>query len=236
MWSAPQPPARTSGMAIASLILGILGFFTCGITALVGLILGIVALSGIKKSNGAVSGSGLAISGICVSGIFLLMIPLWVAMMVPAFSTAKGRAQSVMCINNLRQVSVQARVYATDNGDHLPAAAKWSDALSNGVSRPTVFACPTQPGTRCSYAFNQVLSGRKLSEINPRTVLFFESNLGWNGAGGPGALAFHQHKEVVNYQSSTSSRTHEDAIVVAFVDGSVELVPRSRVSTLRWNP
>src|ERR1044071_4777962 len=33
-------PVKTSGLAITSLVLGILGFFTCGFTALVGLILG----------------------------------------------------------------------------------------------------------------------------------------------------------------------------------------------------
>src|SRR5436190_12801130 len=43
----PPPPtsAKTSAMAIASLVLGILGIFSCGITALIGLILGIAAMS-----------------------------------------------------------------------------------------------------------------------------------------------------------------------------------------------
>src|SRR5947209_1849417 len=44
--------ATTSGMAIASLVLGILGFFSCGITGLVGLILGVLSLSSIRKSEG----------------------------------------------------------------------------------------------------------------------------------------------------------------------------------------
>src|ERR1035437_4067181 len=63
---APPPlfvaPAetKTSGMAIASLVLGILGI--CGITALVGLILGIVALVKINRSGGRLSGQGLAIA------------------------------------------------------------------------------------------------------------------------------------------------------------------------------
>src|SRR5450759_183601 len=45
-------PAKTSGMAIASLVLGVLGFFTCGVTGLVGLVLGIISMVKIKKSGG----------------------------------------------------------------------------------------------------------------------------------------------------------------------------------------
>src|SRR5438552_4054596 len=56
----PPPSAKTSGMAIASLVLGILGF--CGITAIVGLILGIVGLNQINRSNGQIRGKGLAVA------------------------------------------------------------------------------------------------------------------------------------------------------------------------------
>src|SRR5690349_12797133 len=60
---APPPPmpmpsassgvqGKTSGLAIASLILGPLGIFCIGITSLVGLVLGIVAIVTINKSQG----------------------------------------------------------------------------------------------------------------------------------------------------------------------------------------
>ena len=45
----------------------------CGITALVGLILGIVSLVKINRSGGRLSGQGLAIAGICVSGFMLFV-------------------------------------------------------------------------------------------------------------------------------------------------------------------
>src|SRR5579862_1494906 len=44
-------PPKTSGLAIASLILGIVGFFCAGVTALVGLVLGIVAIVKINNSK-----------------------------------------------------------------------------------------------------------------------------------------------------------------------------------------
>ena len=61
---------RTNGLAIASLILSILGF------SIVGAILGHVALSQIKRTNEA--GSGLAIAGIILGWVsfagFLLVL------------------------------------------------------------------------------------------------------------------------------------------------------------------
>src|SRR6266851_10317814 len=70
--TAPATPAKTSGLAIASLVLGILGFCSFGLTALVGLILGIVSLARINRSNSALKGWGLALAGTVLSAVFLL--------------------------------------------------------------------------------------------------------------------------------------------------------------------
>ena len=65
----------TSGMAIASLILGIASFFCSLLTAIPGLILGILGLKKIK--TGEKQGKGLAIAGIilnCVSIVILIVM------------------------------------------------------------------------------------------------------------------------------------------------------------------
>ncbi len=59
--AASAAPVKTSGMAISSLVLGILGMFTCGITALIGLILGIIAMVKVKNSGGKLGGDGIAL-------------------------------------------------------------------------------------------------------------------------------------------------------------------------------
>jgi hypothetical protein len=218
--SAPVE-AKTSGMAIASLVLGILGM--CGITAVAGLILGIVSLLKINRSGGRLSGQGLAIAGICVSGFMLFMcIPLMAAMTLPALARAKQRAQTIACVNNLKQLALAVKVYAVANNGRLPPAATWCDAIQGEVGSPKVFKCPTEPGLRCAYAFNAKLDGKKEDEVNPQTVLLFESDLGWNGSGGAEALKPHRH----------SLRT----VNVALADGTVLQVRRSQLSTLRWDP
>jgi hypothetical protein len=67
--------ARTSGLAIASLVAGMLGLCTAGLASIVGLILGITALKRIGRSGGALRGRALAIAGLIVSVCTLL---LWV--------------------------------------------------------------------------------------------------------------------------------------------------------------
>ncbi|MCX5676554.1 MAG: type II secretion system protein GspG [Planctomycetota bacterium] len=67
--------AKTSGLAIASLVAGVLGFCTVGLGGIAGLILGISALKKIRRSGGALRGRALAIAGLIVSTCTLL---LWV--------------------------------------------------------------------------------------------------------------------------------------------------------------
>ena len=69
--TAASAPAKTSGLAIASLVLGLLGLCSAGITALIGLILGIVALVKIPKEQRPIGRSGPGYCGLvrlrCVS-------------------------------------------------------------------------------------------------------------------------------------------------------------------------
>ena len=87
-WPAPQAPgfvpvSSTNGLAIASLVLGILWLFWLG--SLVGLILGLVALKQIKNRNQG--GRGIAIAGV-VLGIVGLV--LFVVVLIAGASTGSS--------------------------------------------------------------------------------------------------------------------------------------------------
>jgi hypothetical protein len=73
--NAYGPPPGTNGMAIASLILGICGFFC--VTPLIGLGLGIGALVQTSKTRQA--GRGMAIAGIILSLAWILLAVLLIA-------------------------------------------------------------------------------------------------------------------------------------------------------------
>ena len=70
------PKTKTSGLAVASLVLGIAALVTLNLTAVPGLILGIFALDKIKKNPEALKGRGLAIAGIVVSSVFCAILLL----------------------------------------------------------------------------------------------------------------------------------------------------------------
>jgi len=220
--TTPPPVGKTSALAVTSLVLGILGFFTCGITALFGLIFGIIALVKISNSQGAVRGRGLALAGTIVSGVFVLLLPM-MAMLLPALSAAKEKAQQINCLNNEKQLALAVLMYSENNTNHLPSAANWCDAIKAEVGSDRVFKCPAAAeSNRCDYAFNAKLDGLTMDDINPQTVMIFESDGGWNAHGGPELLAAHRHRKNV--------------VLVAFVDGHTEVVQESRLSSLRWNP
>jgi hypothetical protein len=88
-WSQPPAPGfvpvtRTNGLAIASLVLGILWLFWLG--SLVGLVLGLVALKQIKDRNQG--GRGIAIAGVVLSVLWL--VGLVVAAIVGASTGSSG--------------------------------------------------------------------------------------------------------------------------------------------------
>ena len=214
---------KTSGLAITSLILGILGLFTCGITALIGLILGIVSMIKIRGSGGRLEGWGVALAGTIVSALFLIMIPIGAAMLLPALKVAKEKAQTIACVNNARQLALAVRIYSSDNKDQFPPAATWCDAIRPTVISERTFRCPSAGADqKCHYAFNAKLGGQEINKVAPDTVMIFETAGGWNVNGGSELLLDHAR--------------HRRGIVVAFADGSVRVLNESRLGTLRWDP
>lgn len=107
-----QPPASgggestgTSGKAIASLALGLISIIGMCFTAIPGLILGIMGLSDVSRSQGRLGGKGVAVFGIVLSSLGLVwtVVALFVAMMLPAVQAVRNAARKTESMNNMRQ-------------------------------------------------------------------------------------------------------------------------------------
>ena len=201
--------SRTSGLAIASLVLGILGLVSMGLTALVGLVLGIVGMLQIRKSRGRLRGDGLAIAGIAVSSCVILILPaMLAAILFPVFARAREAARTSACQSNLKQLALAVQMYSSDYDSTLPSANQWCDVLHHHVMNPSAYQCPSLPSERCGYAYNEEIGGRSKAfyDSPADVVVLFDATGGWNLAGG----------------WSLADKRHADRLNVAYLDGGVK--------------
>lgn len=223
-YALPREGAKTSGMAIASLALGACGFCTAGLAAIAGLILGIVGLNAIKKSQGWLKGAGLAIAGIAVSGTALLIIPIMTAIMIPAIYKTRSHVMNAVAINNAKQLCVATILYCDENDGRFPPVDNWPDVLADYIRNDRLLSSPFDRDAGRAYAMNAQLKGRTRQQIRlpAQTVLIFECRFGSPPAGGPELLP-----------EKPRGRT---GYVIGFVDGHVESVRPERLNELIWEP
>jgi prepilin-type N-terminal cleavage/methylation domain-containing protein len=89
--------------------------------------------------------------------VVIAIIAILASLLLPALSRAKGKAKDVTCINNLKQIDMGLRMWASDQGDKFPwdletdkggtmGTLNWADhfrALSNEVRMTQLLTCPT---------------------------------------------------------------------------------------------
>lgn len=216
---AVSPDAKTSGLAIASLVLAILTFCTFFITAIPALILGIVSLVKIEKSAGQLKGKGLAIAGIAVPAA-LLPVALMMAILMPALFRTRQLAHRMVCGANMSGLSRAMMVYANDYDDRLPSSNQWCDLLIEHADVPeSILRCKGAREGPCNYAMNKNIE--KLgATAPPDMVLLFETYPGWNQSGGSEILSIENHCN--------------EGCNILFNDGHVEFVKTEDVNDLKW--
>ena len=78
------PATETNGLAIASLVCSIVGVAACGVTAIVGVVLGHVARKQIRESGGRQTGEGLALAGLIVGYLLISFVLLVILLAIAA--------------------------------------------------------------------------------------------------------------------------------------------------------
>jgi len=68
--------------------------------------------------------------------VVIAIIAILAAMLLPALSKAKVRAQGISCINNMKQLATAGIMYGGDNGDFVPKNSALNDAGDTSSGKP----------------------------------------------------------------------------------------------------
>jgi len=71
--------------------------------------------------------------------VVIVVIGILAVLLLPIVSSAKSRAQRTVCMNNLRQISLNVLLYASDAADSTPHAAWTSNSSSMYMDGNTAF-------------------------------------------------------------------------------------------------
>ena len=127
--TAPVQAAKTSALAITSMVLGILSFCTFLLTAPLAFILGIISLVMIARSNGRLKGMGFAITGMVTPVVALPFIAMAMGILMPALGEARKISYRIICGENLAGLGKAMLIYAGDNDKMFPTPDNWCDLL-----------------------------------------------------------------------------------------------------------
>ncbi|MBX3733821.1 MAG: prepilin-type N-terminal cleavage/methylation domain-containing protein [Verrucomicrobiae bacterium] len=117
--------------------------------------------------------------------VVIAIIAILAGMLLPSLGKAKGSAQRIACVNQVRQLGLASTLYAGDNGGDFPernTGPRWPERLLAYYRTVKILACPSDIGRDASggSSGNQPATGVRdpnlVGDSAPRTYIIN----GWN--------------------------------------------------------
>lgn len=142
--SSTPPPQKRQGLSIASLVLGILSVAGCVLFAgLPAIIAGHIARGRARRQPDVYGGAGLALAGLVMgyigTALTVVLLAVMAGLLLPAIAAGRSKAQSVQCINNMKQIGLAARMWSLDHKEVFPPDFI---TMSNELFTPKILVCP----------------------------------------------------------------------------------------------
>jgi len=177
----PLPKRKTPGIAIASLVCGILSWVCAGpLAAIPAVITGHMALGRIKRSAVALGGRGLAIAGLILGYtsivVMTVLLILFFTLVMPLI---KEETSKISCASNLHQIGSACTAYAAVHDGRYPE--RLSELHPDYVPNLDMFVCqstndkiasPDEIDTKTSYEYRGAgLNLRTVREPSYQVIL-----------------------------------------------------------------
>jgi prepilin-type N-terminal cleavage/methylation domain-containing protein/prepilin-type processing-associated H-X9-DG protein len=172
--------------------------------------------------------------------VVIAIIAILAGLLLPALATAKSKAKQTVCLNNLRQMGIGWKVWATENRDNYPwslpftnggtlGAPDWTDHFrrcSNELGSPRVLVCPAdvgrKPGTNwvnLDALLNvSYLVGLGATEAQPLSIVAGDANISGGGGGLDPSWSIYLGNSL---DAAWDTKVHGKKGDLAFADGSV---------------
>lgn len=180
--------------------------------------------------------------------VIIGVVVVIVLMAIPAGDKKRGKADRIKCINNLKNVGLAFRIFATDHGDLFPMSLpmrqggsldhtnvievfRHFQSMSNELSTPKILRCPNDyrtEATNWSSLRNRNISyfiGLDSSETRPQSLLSGDRNLTTNGIPVKSGILELSTNNVVGW----SRELHDGQGNIVLGDGSVQQVTAQRL-------
>jgi Domain of unknown function (DUF4190)/GYF domain 2 len=188
-----RPAEQSQGLAVTSLILGILSLVGCSLfTGIPAVICGHIARSRSNSFPERYGGAGLALAGLITGyagmAFSLLILP---AMLLPALAKAKERAQEINCMNNMTSIGLSFKQWGLDNADQFPWGVSVTnggtkelalpggdnidpnpihfEVLSNELNTPKILICPADSGHTAAVQFKNLQAANVSYQLHSGT-------------------------------------------------------------------
>lgn len=161
----PMGEAKTSGKAVASLILSFFSFFF--LPGIIAVVLGHISRSEIRKSAGRLKGQGVALAGLILGYLGLVAIPfvlIVAAIAIPNLLRARMAANEASAIDSLRILNMALVTYAsTYPKGYAPDMAELGPPVAGGppdASRAVLIDEVLATGRKSGYVFSFAVTGK----------------------------------------------------------------------------
>lgn len=166
--AGPSGTLETSGMAIASLVCGLL--FLILPAAILAVVFGHIARSRIRESTGRLKGAGMALTGLILGYLGVSLVPILIvaAIAIPNLLRSKIAANEASAVGSLRTINVAALTYAVTYGTYPPvllALGPPAPGASRSASGADLIDSNLAAGQKSGYRFTYSLLEKQGNNI-----------------------------------------------------------------------